>query len=374
MPWDWSAEARAAIDSRVRTDVTRVDVLHSGKPVYRLKPVSGGVGADAARPIRRNLTCGLVDPTGKLTRGDVGDLLNAYDCEIAPHRGVRVSTGDELAPLGVFGITDKLITDDDDNGLTISLTGQDRSMHYQVPMISTLAIPGGTPVEVAVARLLSQVNPGVSMLATVTGFTCGPLVFGPDIDVWAEAQELASSVGARLYHDRTGEPVLALSGPASDRPVAEYAEGGGKLIDARRQENSDTIRNVVVATNPSGSIRVVVKDDDPASPTYAGTRQKVKTLTNQHFGSIKQATQAATAWLAYELGRSESGGISAVVDAGRDVEEVVTVHRPRVGLDRRGVLVSTLEIPLGVKESMSIGFRQSRLAQDGSIVEEPRQT
>jgi hypothetical protein len=44
------------------------------------------------------------------------------------------------------------------------------------------------------------------------------------IDVWAEAQELATSVGARLYHDRTGRCVLLPAGP-SRHAVAAYARG-----------------------------------------------------------------------------------------------------------------------------------------------------
>jgi hypothetical protein len=395
--WDWSPEARAAL-ARGHDWAGRVDVWHSGQPVYTLDVVGGVVSAEAGRPVLRNLSCTLVDPTGQLSRGDVDDLLDPYECEIAPWRGVRVPRAslvpnegfgvqpfgasgfggvehatsgrhDELAPLGVFGLTSRSVADSPD-GLTITLTGQDRAMGYQGPMSSALAISGGTPVEDAIARLLSTRNPGLSFLALDTGFTCGPLIYPPESDVWAEAQALAESVGARLFHDRTGQCVLALAGPASDRPVAVYEERGGLLLSVSRAEDSDTIRNVVVAENPSGTIRAVAQDDDPTSPTYAGGRygRRVVTVVNQHFSSVAQAQQAATTRLAYELGRSETVNFTAVVDPGLDVDEVVTVHRPRAGLDRRGVIVASVDVPLAPDEAMNVGCRQSRLAADGRIL------
>jgi hypothetical protein len=368
MPWDWSDAAAAALLSS-HTAVSRVDVLHSGKPVYTLEVTDGNVNIDADRPVRRNLSCSLVDSTGTLTRGDVDDLLNPYECEIAPHRGVRVVGVDELAPQGVFGLTGRDVQDSPD-GLSIRLTGQDRAMGYQGPMVSALAIDGGTAVENAIARLLAARNPGLSLLSLSTGFVTGPLVFAPDIDVWAEAQKLAESVGARLFHDRTGQCALALAGPGSDRPVTTYAEGGGLLLGLSRVEDSDTIKNVVVAETPDGAVRAVAEDDDPTSPTYARGRygRRVASVVNQHFTSTAQALQAATVRLAYELGRSETVTFTAVPDPGRDVEEVVTVHRPRAGLEHRGVVIATLDVPLSASESMKVGCRQSRLAQDGRQV------
>lgn len=368
MAWNWSPEARLALAGD-HTAVSRVEVLHSGVPVYTLEVTGGQITIDVDRPVRRNLGAALIDPTGSLTTGDSDDLLNPYTCEVAAFRGVRLGDRDELAPLGVFGLTGRSVQDSPD-GLTIQLTGQDRAMAYQGPMAAALAISGGTPVETAISRLLSTRNPGVSLLALNTGFTCGPLVYAPDIDVWREAQLLAQSVGGRLFHDRTGQAVFSLSGTASDRPVAAYTEGDGLLLSIDRQEDSDTIRNVVVAESTNGLIRAVAQDDDPASPTYAGGKygRRVFTLVNPHFGSVQQAQQAAAARLAYELGRSETASFTAVPDPGRDVEEVVNLHRPRVGLIHRNVVVSTATVPLGVEEAMAVGCRQSRRTQDGRVL------
>ncbi len=413
MGWDWTAEARAALNGG-HTAISRVDVWHSGFPVYTLAAVGGQVTMDATRAVRANLECDLVDPTGRLSRGDVDDLLNPYDCEIAPWRGVRVSstrlftslsggsgfgtqpfgvspfggqpgvptltsttsTRDELAPLGVFRLTGRRVSDTG-QGLTISLAGQDRAITYQGPMASAMSINAGTPVEVAIRSLLSTRQPGLSMLSMATGFTVGPRIFPPDIDVWAEAQKLAEAAGARLFHDRTGQVVLAVDGPMSDRPVAAYVQGGGLLADVRRTEDSDTIKNVVIAENMDGTIRVRVEDSDPTSPTFARGRygEHVYVLKNPHITSLAQARQAAATRLAYELGRSETVSFTAAPDPGLDVNEVVTVHRPRAGLTYRGVVTASITIPLRVADGdranlMQVDCRQSRLAQDGLPLDE----
>lgn len=405
--WLWTSDlAREAVRSANQWPVSRVDILHGGRSVYQLEVLDGGVQSQAGRAVRANLSATLVDPTGELTTGDVGDLLNPYDCEVAPWRGVEylvksygelwtpnagfglqpfgtsgfggveVSTifttrrEQELAPLGVFGLTSREVSDGPD-GLTIRLTGQDRAMGYQVPMRSALAIPGGTPVEDAIARLLAAVNPSLTLFAMVTGRTVGPLLYAPDEDVWQAAQELAQSVGAVLYHDRTGQCVLTPAGPGR-WPVAAYAEGDGLLLDLDRTEDSDSIRNVVVAQSTNGAIRVVAYDDDPTSPTYAGGRYNFRPfiLENQHFSTVEQAQQAAVAALVRELGRAETVNFSAVPDPGLDVGDVVTVHRPRAGLNRRPVVIDSIDMPLAVDGQMRVGCRKSVLAQDGEVLPE----
>lgn len=377
--WPWSDPAEIAL-SRGHTAMTRVDIWHSGRPVYSFPTVTGGsVSCASDRPVRRNLPgCTIIDASGELSQVEIKDtLLDPYIAEIAPWRGVRYLDANgnkvtEWAPQGVFGLTGRDV-DDTPDGLTIQLTGQDRAMAYQGGMSSALAISGGTPIEDAIAALAVTRQPGVAMSAMSTGYPTGPLVFTPDIDVWAEMQKLAESVGGVVYHDRVGQMVFALRGPTNDNAVAAYAEGDGLLLSANRAEDSDTIKNVVVASTPDGRISVRVADDDPFSPTYAkgSYGERVFPLVNPHFSSVTQAQQAATARLAYELGRSETVTFTAVVDPGLDVDEVVTVHRPRAGLTQRGVVVASTEVPLSCEEAMSVGCRQSRLAPDGRVLREP---
>lgn len=411
--WDMGPAADAALRSGSWTSLARVDVLNGGRPVASLSVSSGSVGAEAGRAILRNVSATLVDPTGALSVGDVDDLLNAYDCEIAPYRGVRVTSvqvatayvpnegfglqpfgvsgfggvdavrtpvvrhTDFLAPLGVFQLTSRQLSGEG----SVTVAGQDRAIVYQGSIDGPLAIRAGTPVEEAIERLLAARNPGVTFAQTwVTGFTVGPLLFDAGINVWSEAQTLAKSVGGWLFHDRMGGLVFASLLPTSDRPVARFAdEPRGRLVQAERSESSDPdeIQNVVVVESAkaglAGVIRAVVEDTDPSSPTYARGRygRRSVTISNQHVGSVEQAQQMGAAELARRLGRSETATATVIVDPRLDPLDVAIIHRPSAGLTERALVLASVDVPLGVDEPMRLGLHRSIRAQDGRVVDVP---
>jgi hypothetical protein len=151
--------------------------------------------------------------------GDIDDLLSPYDCEIKPYRGVLTPAGWEMVPQGVFELTARNVVGDGQ----VQLTGQDRALIYQGGMPAQLAVSVGSPVEQAIRMLLEQRTPGLQMRTWLTGYTVGPLLYQADIDVWAEAQKLAQSVGGWLWHDREGylhfgpaTPISVVPHPALD--------------------------------------------------------------------------------------------------------------------------------------------------------------
>lgn len=362
--WPLTGDARNRL-GQSHTMAARLDVLHSGLPVYSLAVYSGTVNAAVGRAVARNLGCTVIDPTGSLSGGDVVDLLSPYDCEVAPYRGVVTPAGTEWCPLGVFRLTARDALGDGQ----VQLTGQDRAMLYQGPMSGALAISGGTPIETAIGMLLQTRRPGVHMHTWVTGFTCGPLLYAPDIDVWAECQKLAQSVGGWLYHDRTGDLVFGSLLPTSLLPVARYAEGDGTLRSATRTEDADTIHNVIVVQNTDKTVTAVAEDDDPTSPTYVGRgERRVDVITNEHVSSVAQAQQAATTALIRELGRTETVQATLVPDPSLDPLDAGTVHRPLIGLVERTLIVEQIDMPLTAADPMSVTFRQYILTRDGATL------
>lgn len=360
------------------TMTSRIDILHGGRVSMTLYPVDGEVNAEANRPIMRNMSATLADPTGELSSGDIGDIMSPYDCELAPYRGVVIYPGTTLqytewVPLGVFQMTSRVPSGDG----SVAVTAQDRAMIYQGPMTGSLAIPGSTPLEDAIATLLATRNVGVQMRTWQTGFTCGPLLYQPDIDVWKAALDLAKSAGGWLYHDRTGALVFGPALPTSRRPVRRYAEGDGLLIDADRSEDSDTIHNIVVVTSAKagigGTIQAIAQDDDPKSPTYVGGRygRRPISFANQHLETLQQAQQVAATELARELGRSETASIVVVPDLTLDPLDVLTINAPKSGLIERGMVISAVTTPLTATESMPISLRKSIIATNGQITEAP---
>ncbi len=381
--WNLSGAARQAL-AQSHTMNARLDVLHNGERVYTLVPFGGSVSTVAGRSVMRNLTATVVDPTGRLGGGDIEDLLSPYDSEVAPYRAVqsgRTAAGApiwEWVPQGVYGLTGRGVAGDG----TVQLSGQDRAMIYQGGMSGQVAISIGTPVERAIQQLLSTRNLNLQMRSWVTGYTVGPLLFQPDINVWGEAQKLAESVGGWLWHDREGYLHFTPLAPTSPIITARYETGDGLLIDASRKEDSDSIHNVVVVQNPRQQgaetgetgpviITATAEDNDPRSATYSRGRygRRVKVITNQNITTQQQADQAAAAGLVVELGRSETVDMAAVVHPGLDVLDMVALHRPQIGVVERTLLVQQLDVPLVARDAMRVGFRRYILTRDGQTVD-----
>jgi hypothetical protein len=370
--WQMSSAARYA-QNRSHIALARMDVLHGGRPVRSLVVDEGTVSAEAMRAVMRNMSASMSDPTGQLRASDVGDLLSPYDCELRPYRGIQLGSFVEWVPFGVFQITGQEVNDDG----TVSVTCQDRAIMYQGGMAGSLAISAGTPVEVAIRQLLLTRNSGLQMQTWKTGYTCGPLLYSPDIDVWREAQSLAQSVGGWLYHDRQGVCTFASMVPTRRTPVRRYYSGDGVLLSVSRSVDADTVRNLVIVrsskTATGGIIEGRAGDTNPLSPTYIRGRygERPYVLTNQHVGSVQQAQQAAAVELTRQLGRQETVAFTAVPDLGLDPLDVVTLDYARSGLSDRAMTTTTVSTPLGVEDSMSVGTQRSLLTQDGRVLDVP---
>jgi hypothetical protein len=372
--WSMSGAARQLL-GQSHTMNAKLEVLHAGQVVYTLAPYSGTVNAAAGRPVMRNLGCTVIDPTGRLGGGDVDDLLSPYDCEVKPYRGVATPSGWEWTPQGVFQLTSRNVVGDGQ----VQVTGQDRAMIFQGGMGGQVAINANTPVEDAIQALLSTRMRGLQMRSWVTGYVVGPLLYQADIDVWAEAQKLAQSIGGWLWHDREGLLHFSSLAPPSQVISHRYDDGDGLLLTANRKENSDTIHNVVVVQNASQQTGTVspaiisaqVADTDPTSPTYYKGRYgtRVLVITNQTITTLQQAQQAAAIALIIELGRSETATISVVPHPALDPLDMITVNRPSVGLVARTLVIQEIELPLTARDAMGIQFRKYILTENGQTVQ-----
>jgi len=273
-----------------------------------------------------------------------------------------------MVPLGVFRLTSTDVKDGPD-GLTVSLTGQDRALGFQVPLPGPVTIPAGTPVERAIRLLLQRVNGSMLYSPWITGRTVGPLLYEADSDAWDSALTLAESVGGWLFHSRNGRCVLAPYAGALTPTVQRFEK---TLLSVSRSEDADSIRNSVVvqsAESGVGKITATAEDTDPQSPTYVlgryGRRQV--TVTNPHVGTPAMALGAAQARLIRELGRSQQVTWSCVPDVQTDPGDSVVVHRPRAGLHERKLVVAGVSLPLGVEGEMTVTARRSIVLQGGGF-------
>lgn len=360
-----SAAFTAAV-KQSHTVVTRAEIWQGGLFVRDLEILSGKVSVDGGAAIRRRCEVTLADPAGDLTPSDVSDLLGPFGSEVRLFRGVRLvegdPTSDELAPLGVFRLTNTRVSDSD-QGLVIRLAGHDRARRIQrARWIDPYLIPGGVNYAQAIQDLVADRAPGVAFNFVSSSRTAPPIILGldRDNDPWKDAQDMASALGCELFFDAAGVCVLRpIPDPNTSALSATYAEGAeATLLGVERELDAEQTYNGAIVTGEGSNVQVPVRserwDTDPDSPTYhLGDFGKVPYfLTSSLITTQAQADAVASAILRRILGVTERIRFDAIVNPAHDAGDVVKIKRLRAGVDDIHV-VNALEVPLAVGDPMS---------------------
>lgn len=341
------------------------EVYDSGMLAATLNPTDGKVTVDAKNALRRRCDVTLVDPTGTLTPERATDLLTPYGNELRLYRGVHLSTGPALIPLGVFGISDCDVDDDADE-LRIRLTGFDRSRRVRRARFPDVyAVPAGTNVATAIRDLIASRVPGLTYNLATTSATTPTLVFDAGDDPWKAATEMADSIGCDLFFDAQGVVTLRRRVPSSS-PAWTFQEGPAATLLAlgRKSSDEETYNHVVVTGETpenAAPVRAEAVDDDPTSPTYIGGDygDVVRFYQSQFIRTVEQAQAAADGFLARSLGQTEQVGLSAIPQPALDVDDVVEVTRKRSKVSGLYV-IDSLSIPLKFSGAMSVRMRERR--------------
>lgn len=333
-----------------------------------LEILDGRVTIDRTRDVRRTVVARLTDPTGDLTPASAEDLLSPFGNELHVHRGVRLLDGtDELVPLGVFRLTDFVVSDGPD-GLTIDLVGSDRAVAVQRAIWEdTYVIAAGTATEDAIADLLSDRYPTVvTNLPTMGADTPRVVYDGSDGDPWRDAVALARAAGWELHFDGIGEVVATRPATPDNDPVVVYEDGEqAVLLDLQRKvSTASSVYNGVIATAESTDLTVplrsVVWDEDSDSPTYyLGKFGKVPRRWSTPLARTQgQLDAAAQSMLDGILGANEDVSFQQIVNPALAANDVVEVTRSQAGLDAVRVVLDVVEVPLSPTGSMSASGRR----------------
>jgi hypothetical protein len=276
----------------------------------------------------------------------------------------------ELIPLGVFVITDVNI-EDGNQGATIQIAGLDRSVRItRSKFVDMFNIANGTNAATAITSILQDRWANIKLAFSDTTATVNAVYLGSDTssDPWADAQDIAQSVGMRLYFDQDG--VCRLE-PQRDygntTPDAVYEDGEANLITniTRRISTERTYNAVIVSGEGSGNTgsvyRAEVYDDDPASPTYQyGTYGIVPYFySSPNINSGAQAALTAEALLQQLKGATEEVSWQGVSDPSLDAEDVVKIKNEGTKVDQVLVLDS-FRVPLRPYEAMNAQARLVR--------------
>ena len=262
-----------------------VSASFNGSPVVGatdLRPTGGSI-TDTTKPgVRRLLNLSLAPADGLFDRlAPIGTELTVT-CHVTYTDRFTVDI-----PMGVFDVDSEKVSE---GGGEISLTAPDRWAQIQrARFLQPKASTPGLLVTEQISLLLREVI-GLGAAVTITATSTqsvGALTWEKDRD--KAIMELAESIGAWVYFDRSGVATIADVPTIGDTAdwLIDYA---GVLTELDRERSRTNTRNVVIVESSASDgekfATQIVWDNDPTSPTYAGIDPFSPTNTPGPFGVV----------------------------------------------------------------------------------------
>lgn len=360
-PFTEVLDARTAYTRIVAVEAVRGDQ----PPVLLQQPSSGQVTQDARRTMRWNGELEIPVPASLAPRVP-SDLLTPFGTIVTIRVGLRLPDGSEATvPYGVLSIDEsrgRLAPDARSVFLPlVDLSARIAGYRFESPF----TVPGGTDLADVVNMVVVD-RTGVSPTLPATGSTITKArTFGldPETDPWAELADLAAAFGYRIWYDRTGRLVL-------DQTPARAANDAGPYSGALTVDNAFDHHpaNVVVArgetTDGSTPVQAVVYDDDPSSPTYAGTGpgsspygRVTRFYASPLLSTVSEAALAARSILDREAAAPATWTVTKAFDPVTDPDDVIAVP-----------LDETTTVPLTV-DSVTVSVNGSTTLECRAIAE-----
>jgi hypothetical protein len=249
-----------------------------------LRP-TGGTITDTSKPgVRRVLNLDLAGGDTLFEALSPTGTLLTVSCTVT-----YTDNTTAVIPMGVFDIDSDRLSEGDG---TISVTAPDKWVRIQrakflTPVSSTPGMSVTAQIAALIRGALGSDEP-VTITATSSA-SMGAVTWEKDRD--KAIIDLADQIGAWVYFDRTGEAIVA-DVPTSGRSTTWLADASltGVLTELTRERSrTDTFNVVVVASSSTDSEKFptqIVWDDNPLSPTYAGTDPMNAPETAGPFGIV----------------------------------------------------------------------------------------
>lgn len=337
-----------------------------------LTVLGGEVKNDGTQKVRR--TCTIEFPA----LDSVWRLLEVPGTELRPYRGIQWGNGTTtFVPLGRLEITEGRVGYAPSGNLQV--TGQDywakvQNSQFLQPGVATY----GTLITSTMVAFLQAALPGAPILNQITSqYYIGDKVY--EQDRAAAIEEMATALAAEVIVDAVGQIVMRPIPQVSTSSVWTVdASSTGVLLTADRDTITSDIRNVVqvVATAVDGTALfapVYVWDNDPSSPTYAGSDPvnapqnagpfgvRPYRLTSSALADPQQAHDAGMAQLGLVSGQRSQLSITSMVNPGLEYGDTISVQLPPDPATGTRVieahLIESVTIPLTIDGAQQIVTR-----------------
>jgi len=228
---------------------------------------AGGVQDQWVSGARRTLSL-TVTPTGY-----VKQMLRP-GVELRPFSGINYGSGQpEMIPLGRFPVVDTTIGIRPD--ATISLSLQDRWQWVVLsPFITPRSSDVGVTVVAQIIRLLTETGQwAASQVTNLCTSTVKVTAQVWDTDRQQAIFDLATSIGAEVFIDRLGNPVIRPRLTAAT-PVATFAPGvrlKGMSVSTSAADVYNAVRGTSTLTDPAFIVPdYTARITDPKHPAFPG--------------------------------------------------------------------------------------------------------
>lgn len=350
------------------------DATYNGTVTASGLQPTGGTITDTIKPgARRTLNLEVAGDH------DLYDALKPYGTTVTVTAHVQYPSRQSAdIPMGVFDVDSQSLSEGDGK---VTLTAPDKW------------------ARIARARFLWPTGPQVGLTVTEQITRLIRDALGPDEPVnvlatskalvpaltWQQDRgqaviDLATSIGAWVYFDRSGMATIAdvpTVGGSADWLLDASASGVMVSLD-RSRSRAQTYNVVVVSSTAADGAKFATQyvwDSDPSSPTYAGTNPPFATAVGP-FGIVPyfhddpilldadDALVAGAAILAKTVGLASQASLSAAGNPAVDAMDVIDVMPPR--LQRTEVrfterhVVDTVTHQLDVRQPQQITGRSTR--------------
>jgi hypothetical protein len=241
-----------------------------GGVTQNLEPTGGWLTQDARRNARWD--GGLTFAGDSLLPRRPGDLLTPFGTRVEAELGLELLDGSvSTVPYGTYEVaSSRTRTEAGERVVDVGLIDvSDRVERYRFE--TALTIPAGTDLGDMINTVVTNrtgVNPGVSPVGAALG-VARIIGLDPSTAAWGEILDILSSFSRTAWYDRVGEILVANLTPdaATAYPLSQLASLSADY-DTRPP-------NVIVARGEAQDgtvpVQAVAIDEDPSSPTYAGT-------------------------------------------------------------------------------------------------------
>lgn len=313
--------------------------FHRGGLTRELEPTGGSLTQDARRNARWD---------GRLTfAGDSllprrpGDLLTPFGTRLEVELGLELLDGSvSTVPYGTYEIASaRTRTEAGERVVDVGLIDvSDRVERYRFE--NALTVAAGTDLGAMINTVVTNrtgVNPGVSTVGAALGVA---RIFGLETATapWAEILDVLAGFSRTAWYDRVGDIQVGaiVSDPATAYPLdaltslsADYDTRPPNVIVARGEPQDG-----------SAPVQAEAIDDDPSSPTYAGTGpgtspygRVTEFYASPLLETVGQAQAAANTILARKVGAGATYTLVRPYDPTISAGDVVSLEGSALAVD-----------------------------------------